>query len=116
MAYPVKYRKRTIEYRQEGHTLENTSQVFKVSIPTIRKWEEQLKNTGNLKDVAPKRKHKKINPEKLKEYVSKYPDAYLSEIAKNFACSEAAVCKAMKKHGFTRKKRQSVIKNKILQK
>ena len=38
MSYPEKYRQRTLEYRQEGHTLEQTHQVFKVAIITIRKW------------------------------------------------------------------------------
>ncbi len=42
MSYPEEYRKRTIEYRQEGHTLEETKEVFKVSISTIVK---QLENT-----------------------------------------------------------------------
>ncbi len=43
MSYPVKYRERVIEYRQEGHTLEETSKVFKIAISTIRKWEKQKK-------------------------------------------------------------------------
>ncbi len=48
MSYPEKYRYRTIEYRQEGHTLEETKEVFKVSITTIRKWENMLQEEGTL--------------------------------------------------------------------
>ena len=48
MSYPTKYRERTIEYRKEGHTLEETCATFKVSISTIRKWEKQLTEKGNL--------------------------------------------------------------------
>ena len=48
MSYSKKYRERTIEYRQDGHTLEETHQIFKVSIATIRKWEKQWKETGDL--------------------------------------------------------------------
>ncbi len=39
MSYSEEYRKRTIEYRQEGHTLEEIKEIFKVSKSTIRKWE-----------------------------------------------------------------------------
>ncbi|RKJ35809.1 hypothetical protein D7Y09_08345 [bacterium 1XD42-1] len=48
MSYSKRYRERTIEYRQAGHSLEATHQVFKVSKSTIQKWEKQLKETGNL--------------------------------------------------------------------
>lgn len=48
MSYSKKYRERTIEYGQDGHTLEETHQIFKVSIATIRKWEKQWKETGDL--------------------------------------------------------------------
>ena len=43
MAYSEDYRKRVIEYRTEGHTLMETSKVFKVAIITIRQWENKLK-------------------------------------------------------------------------
>ena len=48
MSYSKRYRERTIEYRQTGHSLEETHQVFKVSKSTIQKWEKQLKETGDL--------------------------------------------------------------------
>ncbi len=76
MSYPEEYRKRTIEYRQEGHTLEETKEVFKVSISTIRTWENQMRKKGNLKAKRPNRSFKKIDPEKLKAYVKEHPDAY----------------------------------------
>ena len=64
MSYSEDFRKRTIEYREEGHTLEETSKIFKVSITTIRKWEKQLKEEGNLKIKTPRRSLKKIDPDK----------------------------------------------------
>ena len=58
MSYSRRYRERTIEYRQAGHSLEATHQVFKVSKSTIQKWEKQLKETGNLekKDLHSKKR------------------------------------------------------------
>ena len=113
MSYPVKYRERVIEYRKEGHTLEQTKEVFKVAISTIRKWERQLKEEGDLENKPLNRSFKKIDPEKLKAYVNEHPDAYLKEFAKEFNCSTTAIIKAFKRLGITRKKRLLHIKNKI---
>ena len=70
MSYSKRYRERTIEYRQAGHSLEATHQVFKVSKSTIQKWEKQLKETGNLEKKDLHRSFRKIDPEKLKAYVA----------------------------------------------
>ena len=104
MSYSEDFRKRTIEYRQEGNTLEKTSKIFKVSIKTIRKWEKQLREEGNLKTTVPKRSFKKIDPDKLRKYIEEHPDAYLREIAEEFRCCINAVSKALKKLKITRKK------------
>ena len=104
MSYSKKYRERTIEYRQAGHTLEETHQVFKVSISTIREWEKQLKETGDLGKKELHRSFRKIDPEKLKAYVEEHPDAYQSEMAEAFGCSESGIRDALRRHKITRKK------------
>lgn len=114
MSYPEKYRIRTLEYRREGHTLEQTSRVFKIAVITIREWEKQLREEGNLRKHPVKRPFKKIDPEKLEQYVKANPDAYLREIASIFKCSETAISKALKRLKITRKKRPNTMKNKIL--
>ncbi len=108
MSYPVKYRERTVEYRQEGHTLEQTSETFKVAISTIRKWEKQQKEKGDLTPKVPTRKWKKLPPDELRVYVAEHPDAYQKEIAQKFDCSASAVQKAFKRLGITRKKSNHV--------
>ena len=116
MSYPMKYRERTIEYRKAGHTLEETHQTYKVAIATIRKWEKQLKEEGNLEKKPLHRSYKKINPEKLKAYVSEHPDAYQREIAEEFGCSAVAIHLAMKRLKITRKKRQRDTRNRTRKK
>ena len=86
MSYSEDYRKRTIEYHAEGHSLEETHKVFKVSISTIRAWEKQWKEKASLSPAPVVRGYKKIKPEKLKRYTQEHPDAYPSEIAKEFHC------------------------------
>jgi len=112
MQYPEIYRKRIIEYRQAGHTLKETHETFRVSIGAIQKWEMQLAETEEIKNKPMKHPYKGIDPEKLKTYIEHRPDAYLKEIAEEFGCSAPAVLKALRRLGFTRKKRQNVSKNK----
>ena len=111
MSYSEDYRKRTIEYREEGHTLAETQKVFKVSIGTIRAWEKQWKEEGTLAPAPVVRSYKKINPERLKLYVTEHPDAYPKEIAKEFGCCETAIRKAFDRLGITRKRRRCITGN-----
>ena len=116
MAYDKKYRERTLEYRREGHTLEETHKVFKVSISTILDWEKQLKELGHLEKKELNRPQKKVDLELLREYNKNNPDAYLEEIAQHFGCSDTAICNAFKKLKITRKKRVSPTKSKTQRK
>jgi transposase len=112
MSYDKKYRQRTIEYRQEGHTLEETSRVFNVPISTIQNWTKLYEETGGFEDRIVIRSFKKIDPAKLERYIADNPDAYLREIAEVFSCGESAIRKALKKLGITRKKRRNATRNK----
>ena len=116
MSYSKKYRERTIEYRQAGHTLEETHQVFKAAKSTIQEWEKQLKETGDLEKKQLHRSYRKIDPQKLKAYVAEHPDAYQSEMAEAFGSSESGILDALKRHKITRKKRQLAIRNRIRRK
>jgi len=116
MSYDTRYRKRAVEYRKEGHTLEETATVFKIGTTTLKRWINIHDETGNLENKPLNRKHRKVDPAKLKSYVEAHPGAYQSEMAKEFACSESAIRKVLKKLGITRKKRQSVIMNKTPEK
>ena len=108
MSYPKKYRERTIEYRQDGHTLEETHRIFKVSRSTIQKWEKQLKETGDLGKKELHRGFRKIDPEKLKVYVAEHPDAYQSEMAQAFGCSESGIRDALQRYKITQKRDNQV--------
>jgi len=56
---------------------------------------------------------KKINPDKLKDYVAQHPDAYQKEMAREFGCSQSAIQKALKRLKITRKKKQRDTKSRI---
>ena len=116
MSYSKDYRERTVEYRQLGHTYEETHKIFKVAISTIQRWEQQLKETGNLEKKELHRSFRKIDPEKLKDYVAEHPDAYQREMAEAFGCSESGIRDALERHKITRKKRPQVIRSRIRKK
>ena len=71
--------------------MEASHQVFKVSKSTIQKWEKQLKETRDLEKKELHRRFRKIDPEKRKAYVAEHPDAYQSEMAEAFGCSEGGI-------------------------
>jgi len=104
MAYNEKFRIRAVEYRKEGHTLKETAKTFKIGTTTLKTWIRKYDETGEIKDDPPKHTFKKIDPAKLEQYVDEYPDAYLSEMATHFNCSDMAISKALRKLKITRKK------------
>jgi transposase len=108
MAYDRQYRKRVLEYLEEGHTQEEAHKVFKVGASTIWEWRKLYEETGSLEKRELKRSFKKVDPEKLALYIKEHPDAYLKEIAKFFQCDESAIRKALKKLKITRKKNESI--------
>jgi len=113
MAYSEDFRIKVMEYLDRGHTQREARSTFNISLTAVNSWRQKYKKTGEVKDdPPPPRKHKKLDPEKLKAYVQEHPDAYLKEIGKAFGCSDTAVHKALERLGITRKKRLSGIANK----
>ena len=109
-------REAAVKYRLSGHTLEETAEIFGVSKSAVSSWVNQYKETGDLSNKPLNRRFKKIDPEKLMEYVKAHPDATQNEMAEYFDCSDTAIGKALKRNGITRKKRRSPTKNKTRKK
>ena len=108
MSYDIKFRQRVIGYLGEGHTEKETAAVFKVSTATIWKWKSKLNETGTLAPKKREARWRKIDPEKLREYVRDHPDAYQHEIAAAFGVRLYAIQKALKRLKITRKKNCSL--------
>lgn len=105
MSYDKKFKERVLAYIQEGHTQEAASCVFGISTSAIKEWSKRVASGEGLEARTRCRKPKKIEPEKLRVYISVNPDAYIREIAAEFGCARSAVQKALKKLKITRKKR-----------
>jgi len=65
---------------------------------------KKLKEEGTLAKKLLNCLFKKINLDKLIEYIKEHPDAYLREIAEEFGCCINAISKALKRLKIIRKK------------
>ena len=108
MSYEIKMRRRAIEYWNAGHTKKETAAVFQVGTTTLQRWKSQMKETGTLESKKRRETWRKIDPEKLRIYVTDHPDAYQYEIAAAFGVRLFAIQKALKRLKITRKKNDSL--------
>ena len=104
MAYSEDYRRRAIEYIDEGHTYAELYEALKLHPSRIAEWRKLLAESGSLKPQYKKSRKSKIDMEKLAEALERKPDAYLDELAKPFECKPQAVHYALKKVKVTVKK------------
>ena len=110
MAYSKDTRKMVLEYLANGHTEKETQRDLGVSTTAMWNWKKMLRETG---DLADKERHKtphKLPDEELKAYISTHPDAFFTEIAEHFNCSDEGVRVACKRLGITRKKKTKLYK------
>jgi transposase len=104
MAYSIDYRKKAIEYWEKGCSKDELYDVFGIYPARIYEWKNHKEKTGSLKAQYPKTRKRKIDLEKLEQAVERKPDAYLSELAKEFDCTESAIFYALKRLKITVKK------------
>ena len=104
MSYDQKFRKRAIEYHEEGHSIRETAKTFDISPNTLNTWLQQYREGGELG-----RKYREYKPaiseRELLDYLKSNPDAYQTEIGEHFGCHQSVVCRALKRYKITRKKR-----------
>ena len=98
------YRKRAVEYKEEGHTFKELKEEFNIPPATYYDWKEKLKN-GYYDTKRTVARSRKIDRQKLKQAVEEKPDAYLHELAEPFGCTPQAVFYMLEKLQITYKKR-----------
>ncbi|COG37295.1 Spn1 transposase [Streptococcus pneumoniae] len=65
---------------------------------------EEKEKTGELNHQVKGTKPRKVDRDRLKNYLTDNPDAYLTEIASEFGCHPTTIHYALKAMGYTRKK------------
>jgi len=104
MAYSMDFRKRAIEYVNEGHTGKELYAAFKIWPSTVYRWQRLLEKTESLKPEYRETRKRKIDIEELERVLERKPDMTLPELAIVFNCTKQAVHTALKKTKITLKK------------
>ena len=111
MAYSIDYRKRVLEFIEEGHTQAEAQKVFKVGGTTIKEWKKLVSETGELAKRPLEREAKTYPADKLCAYMKEHPEALLKEIAEQFGGSVPGAADALKREKITFKKSPPPIRN-----
>lgn len=110
MTYDITSKNKIIRYAKT-HTNQAAIKKFDISSATLYAWLKELES-GYIK---PERKQffRKVDPELLEIYVNENPNLTCEQIAQHFGVSATAINNALKKLGFTFKKRNFSIKNEM---
>ncbi len=112
MTYSLDLRKQALKYIKNVGTRKEASVIFSVTTRTLSNWisrERQQILAPNKRRPSPS----KIDSNKLKQYLQKYPDAYLKEIAQESGVTIPAVFYACKRLKLTLKKRSRSTKKEM---
>ncbi len=103
-SYSVDLRERVLKYLEKNKNRKAASLLFQVGIATIYRWISRKKETGHVQPLRRPYAYKKIDDQKLIEYVETHSDQFLSEIAQHFNLTPQAIFYALKRLKITRKK------------
>ena len=103
--YSLDLRERVLSYLEKNADKKEASLLFQVGVATIYRWVARKKAKGHVEPKRRKYAYKRIDDQKLIEYVEANPDHFLSEIGENFNLTPQAIFYALKRLKITRKKR-----------
>ena len=112
-SYSLDLRERVLNYLEKNNNRKAASLLFQVGVATIYRWISRKKEKGNVQPLCRPYAYKKINDQKLVEYVKAHPDHFLSEIAQHFSLTPQAIFYALKRLKITRKKSSRSTKRKM---
>ncbi|MGT2625048.1 IS630 transposase-related protein [Streptococcus thoraltensis] len=107
MAYSLDFRKKVLAYCDKTGNISEASAVFQISRNTIYQWLKLKEKTGDLNHQVKGTKPRKVDRDKLKNYLKTHPDAYLTEIASAFGCPSNRYSLRSQIHGIYSKKKSS---------
>ena len=103
--YSLDLREKVLSYLEKNSDKKAASALFEIGIATVYRWAARKKKLGHVKPYRRAYAYKKLDDERLRKYVEKTPDQFLSEIAKEFAVTPQTIFYALKRIKFTRKKK-----------
>lgn len=119
MYYSMDLRERVIKAVDAVMLRKDVSKQFRVGLKTIYLWLERRRDNGDLKPITNFQQghsHAIKDFKSFKSTVNQYPDRTQKELGKLLKVSASTICRAMKKVGYTRKKRPTCIKRGMMKK
>lgn len=100
MTYPVSFRQHVMRVKEEEKlSFSQTASRFKIGKTSLVRW-------SNCLTIKPQPMRKrKLDLEKLVEDIRLYPDSYHDERAARFGVVASSICEAMKRLGYSHKKK-----------
>ncbi len=109
-SYSLDLRERVLKHLETNEDKKAASHLFRVGVATIYRWVARKKEKGHVQPLRRKYAYKKIDDQKLIEYVEAHPNEFLSEISKHFSLTPQTIFYALKRLKITRKKMSRSIK------
>jgi transposase len=115
-SYSLDFRQKVVEAIElDGYTKSEVSQMFHISRNTIDLWLKRKAETGELKpkvNKPPGSNHRITDWEKFREFAKVHGDKTQSQMAELWEgeISTRTICRALKKIGFSRKKKPMAMK------
>lgn len=109
-AYSEDLREKVISHIMSGCSKREAAKVFNIGEATVYNW-LKLHKKGSLKPKKRTDYPRKVDEQKLREYVEQNPDHTLTQIGNALNLKFQTVGKWLKRLKITRKKRQHFIKN-----
>jgi len=110
--YSIDLRVRAVEAVRSGMKRTRASRLYKISRRTLYNWLNLEKKSGHLAPALGYQKghsHSITDLDVFAEYVKKHSDQTQEEMAAHFGNSSSSISRALKKIGFSRKKRAKPI-------
>ena len=103
MTYPAKFRQQALHVKEkEDLTQVETAKRFGVGVASIARWKTKPEPAKTRNKPATK-----IDMDALAKDLEENPDSFLHERAEKFSVSKSGMWSAVKRLGFTRKKKSS---------
>lgn len=104
--YNIDLRLKAIEALKNGSLQRNVAKRFKVSESTVARWWRKYRETGDVSaKQLPKIRKRKVDYDKVLEYVSNHSDKTLKEIGAVFKIAAQSVSSILHKNNYTFKKK-----------
>ncbi len=103
--YSNDLRQRVIEYLDAGNGYGSASKIFKVSISAIGRWYRKYNREGNYFPKKRGGSKRKIDLERLEEYVKGNKEMTLKKAAEKFGASIFTISYWLKRLGYSYKKK-----------